>query len=52
MVHSDLFFWLFGGLIPLGITAYMVARGKALGTEGEGVRLHSRPGYYGWYAVI
>lgn len=52
MAHSDLFFWLFGGLIPLGATAYMLARAKAIGTEKEGLRLHSRPGFYGWYAVI
>ena len=52
MLYSDLFFWLFGGLIPLGFTAYMIARSKALGTEQDGSRLHSLPGYYGWYAVI
>lgn len=52
MLYSDLFFWLFGGLIPLGITAFMVARSKALGSEKDGARLHSLPGYYGWYAVI
>ena len=52
MLYSDLFFWLFGGLIPLGITAYMVARSRALSSESNSERLHSRPGYYGWYAVI
>ncbi|OIO70511.1 MAG: phosphate ABC transporter permease subunit PstC [Zetaproteobacteria bacterium CG1_02_53_45] len=52
MLYSDLFFWLFGGLIPLAITAFMVARSKALSTEQDGARLHSRTGYYGWYAVI
>jgi len=52
MLYSDLIFWLFGGLIPLGITAYMVARSKALSSENDGNRLHSLPGYYGWYAVI
>ena len=52
MLYSDLIFWLFGGLIPLGVTAFMVARSKALSSENDGSRLHSRPGYYGWYAVI
>jgi len=52
MLYSDLFFWLFGGLIPLAVTAFMVARSKALGTEQDGQRLHSLPSYYGWYAVI
>jgi len=52
MLYSDLFFWLFGGLIPLGLTAYMMARGKALASEKDGARLHSRPGYYGWYSVF
>jgi len=52
MQHTDLFLWLFGGLIPLGFIAYMVAKGKALTVEKSGFRLHSRPGYYGWYTVI
>ncbi len=52
MQHSDLFFWLFGGLIPLGAIVYMVARGKALGIESAGQRLHSRPTYHGWHSVI
>ena len=52
MLYSDLFFWLFGGLIPLAVTAFMVARSRALGSEKDGSRLHSLPGYYGWYAVI
>ncbi|MFQ5519641.1 MAG: phosphate ABC transporter permease family protein, partial [Mariprofundus sp.] len=52
MSYGDLILWLFGGLIPLGATGFMLARSKALGTESDGGRLHSRPGYYGWYGVI
>jgi len=52
MTYADLILWLFGGLVPLGFTAYMMARSKALASEDKGERLHSRPGYYGWYSII
>ena len=52
MLYSDLFFWLFGGLIPLAISAFLVARSRAISSTKDGSRLHSLPGYYGWYAVI
>lgn len=41
------------GLLPLGAMAYYAGRNKATTQEVEaGERLHSRPGAYGWYAVI
>ncbi|MCF7822510.1 MAG: phosphate ABC transporter permease subunit PstC [Mariprofundaceae bacterium] len=52
MQHSDLFFWLFGGLMPLGVIVYMAARRKARRIEDDGQRLHSRPTYHGWNSVI
>jgi len=52
MTTADLFLWFFGGLIPLATMAYWLARGKALSAESPDTRLHSRPGFYGWYAVI
>ncbi len=51
MSTADLFLWFFGGLLPLSAMAYFLARGKALSVESNNVRLHSRPGFYGWYAV-
>jgi phosphate transport system permease protein len=52
MSTADLFFWLFGGLIPLSATAFWLARGKALSAKTADTRLHSRPGFYGLYGVI
>jgi len=51
MSTANLFFWLFGGLVPLSFMAFWMARGKALSFETDDVRLHSRPGFYGLYAV-
>ncbi len=51
MSTANLFFWLFGGLVPLSVMAFWMARGKALSFETDDVRLHSRPGFYGLYAV-
>jgi phosphate transport system permease protein len=51
MTTADLFFWFFGGLIPLSAMAFFLARGKALTAETD-QRLHSRPGFYGLYAMI
>ncbi len=51
MSTADLIFWFFGGLIPLSAMAFFLARGKALTAENS-QRLHSRPGFYGLYAVI
>lgn len=52
MTYSDLILWLFGGLLPLATMAFFLARGKALSSETSENRLQSRPGFYGWYAVI
>ncbi len=51
MTTADLFFWFFGGIIPLLAMAFFLARGKALTVE-TAQRLHSRPGFYGLYAMI
>jgi phosphate transport system permease protein len=51
MTTADLFFWFFGGLIPLSAIAFFLARDKALTAETN-QRLHSRPGFYGLYAMI
>ncbi|WP_373654385.1 phosphate ABC transporter permease subunit PstC [Thiohalorhabdus methylotrophus] len=40
-----------GGLFPLMALAYMLGRRRVL-AFGSGPPLHSRPGFYGWYAVV
>jgi len=53
MSTADLFFWFFGGLLPLSAMAYFLARSKAITIESNiAGRLHSRPGFYGWYTVV
>lgn len=53
MTASTIFLWFFGGLIPLGLMAYWLARGKAANQSiASGSRLHSLPSFHGWYAVI
>ncbi|MDQ7000505.1 MAG: phosphate ABC transporter permease family protein, partial [Mariprofundus sp.] len=52
MTTADLFLWFFGGLIPLSVMAFWMARGKALSVESNtNARLHSRPGFYGLYGL-
>ncbi|TLS77998.1 phosphate ABC transporter permease subunit PstC [Mariprofundus erugo] len=52
MTTADLFLWFFAGLIPLAAMAFWLARGRAMAIETGDVRLHSRPGFYGWFSVI
>lgn len=40
------------GLIPLGYAGFFLGRRKALATQADGNRLHSRPQQYGWYSVV
>jgi len=44
-------FYLLAGLLPLAAVAFFSGRRRALATAGD-TPLHSRPGYYGWYAVV
>jgi phosphate transport system permease protein len=44
---------LLGGLLPLAAIAYSLGRRRALSlATTSGLHLHSRPGFYGWYAVV
>lgn len=43
---------LLAGLIPLGYAGFHLGRRKALATQADGTRLHSRPQQYGWYSVV
>ena len=44
---------LLGGLLPLTAIGYSLGRRRALAMAATGgPPLHSRPGYYGWYAVV
>ncbi|MFO7875519.1 MAG: phosphate ABC transporter permease subunit PstC [Desulfovermiculus sp.] len=47
-----MFLYLMGGLLPLAVIAYRLGRRKALAQHSSGVRLHSQPGFYGWFALI
>jgi len=52
MTTANIFFWFAAGLLPLSGMAYLFARKKATNLESIHGSLHSRPGFYGWYAVI
>jgi phosphate transport system permease protein len=41
-----------GGLIPLACMAFFLGRRKALVQETQGHKLHSQPGFYGWFAFV
>ncbi len=49
--HYFLFF-LLGGLLPLAYMAFYLGRKKVLVKKQTGVQFHSKPGSYGWYALI
>ncbi|MEF8792888.1 phosphate ABC transporter permease subunit PstC [Thiohalorhabdus sp.] len=51
MATGQVAFYFFAGLLPLVLVAFFTGRRRALATAGDG-HLHSRPGYYGWYAVV
>jgi phosphate transport system permease protein len=44
--------YFFGGLVPLAVMAFQLGRRKALVQQARGGRLHSQPGFYGWYSCI
>ncbi|MBL4761007.1 MAG: phosphate ABC transporter permease subunit PstC [Mariprofundaceae bacterium] len=52
MTTADIFSWFATGLLPLSLMAFLFARQKANTLEKKHGFLHSRPGFYGWYAVI
>ena len=52
MTTANIFFWFATGLLPLSLMVFLFARQKAYVLEKEHGFLHSRPGFYGWYAVI
>ena len=51
MATGQVIFYFLAGLLPLVVVAFFTGRRRALATAGD-VPLHSRPGYYGWYAVV
>ena len=51
MTTADIFLWFTAGLLSLSIAAYVFARNKAINIENLEGRLHSRPNFFGWYAV-
>jgi len=52
MTTSIVFLWFLGGLLPLCVMAYWLGRGKAVGFAKVGQRLHSLPGFHGWFVVV
>jgi len=51
MTTADIFLWFTAGLLALSISAYLFAYNKAVNIEKREGRLHSRPNFFGWYAV-
>jgi phosphate transport system permease protein len=43
---------LLAAIAVLGASGFMLARSRALAVADAGSRLHSLPGYYGWYAAL
>jgi len=52
MTTANVFFWFVAGLLPLSAMAFLFASKKAEKLEVQFGRLQSRPGFFGWYAVI
>ena len=50
MDSGNALIYLLGGLIPLACMAFFLGRRKALVQEAQGHKLHSQPGFYGWFA--
>jgi len=51
LAPGQVIFYFLAGLLPLVLVAFLIGRQRALTTAGD-IPLHSRPGYYGWYAVV
>ncbi len=51
MTTAHIFFWFATGIFCLSAVAYVFARNKATQIEKREGRLHSRPNFFGWYAV-
>jgi len=52
MTTAHIFFWFTVTLLPLSGLAFVYAYQKATSIERNQGRLHSRPSFFGWYAVI
>ena len=42
----------FGGLLPMGLLAFYLGRGKAVRVRSNGEHMHSQPDQYAWFAVV
>jgi phosphate transport system permease protein len=49
---DNILLYFLGGLFPLAVMAYQLGRRKANIQQSQGVRLHSQPGFYGWYSCL
>jgi len=52
MQTSDLIFWLLSGLAAMSAVIFWLSRTKATNLMHGPIRLHSQPGYYGWYGAL
>jgi len=52
MQTSDLIFWLLSGLAAMSAVIFWLSRNKATSLMHGPIRLHSQPGYYGWYGAL
>lgn len=52
MSIDNLYLIFFGGLIPLMFIGYVLARGKAFRLVQQGIKIHSQPDQYGWFAAL
>ena len=51
MTTADVFTWFISAIASLSIIAFVYARFTAIKIEQQEGRLHSRPNFFGWYAV-
>jgi len=42
----------FGGLLPLIFVAYVFGKSRAAKIRAEGIKMHSQPDQYGWFAAV
>jgi len=52
VTSSNILLYFLGGLVPLALIGYQLGRRKAQAQQSQGFRLHSQPGFYGWYSCF
>lgn len=52
MSSQTLYLIFFGGLLPLMFIAYIIGKNKAVSIRAKGIKMHSQPDQYGWFAAL